>query len=65
MEPTVKNINKNGLGAPKRQELSCIPIKHFGVLLPSMLLRVNLKQQSKKPLNGPCLPVQIQKSRKL
>ena len=63
MEPTVKNINKNGLGDEEAR--SCIPIKHFGMLLPSMLLRVNLKQQSKKPLNGPCLPVQIQKSRKL
>lgn len=63
MEPTVKNINKNGLG--DKEARSCFPIKHFGMLLPSMLLRVNLKQQSKKPLNGPCLPVQIQKSRKL
>lgn len=63
MEPTVKNVNKNGLG--DKEARSCIPIKHFGMLLPSMLLRVNLKQQSKKPLNGPCLPVQIQKSRKL
>jgi len=58
MEPTVNNINKNGLGD---KEARSFPSKQFGVLLPSMFLRVNLKQQSKRPLNGPCLPVQIQK----
>ena len=64
MEPTINNINKNGLG--DKEAKSCIPFKHyFWSAAAFNVSGVHKKQQNKRPLNGPCLPVQIQKSKTL